>query len=172
MVRPRARRAIAPGRSVGETSAASAAFRQREGTGYWSFGTTCQVILMDALRSVFGTPAGLDRPGFVKSPDFIAQMIAPSGADYDFSDAHGRNPAEPVMLWFARERRQRHIARELFASLEKTSTPRLRAPRRACSSGSPARNSNFKSTLAPRPRSKFKMCRSCRRSRRIRRIPG
>ncbi|MBC8138772.1 MAG: heparinase II/III family protein, partial [Fibrella sp.] len=89
-----------------------------EGPSYWAYGTTFHVILVEALRSVFGTACGLDRmPGFLQSPDFMAQMKAPTDQDYNFSDYHKRGKSEPVLLWFARERGRREPAREELNNL-------------------------------------------------------
>jgi hypothetical protein len=89
-----------------------------EGPSYWSYGTTFHVMLIEALRSCFGTSYGLEgAPGFLKTADFLAQMVGPTGRDYDFSDYHRREPSEPVLLWFARERLRRGAAREELDNL-------------------------------------------------------
>jgi hypothetical protein len=87
-----------------------------EGTAYWSYGTTFQVIMIDALRSVFGTSYNLEKfPGFLKTTNFITQIVGPTGHEYPFSDAgkvdarliarpiSERFTSEPIMLWFAKE---------------------------------------------------------------------
>jgi hypothetical protein len=108
-----------------------------EGPSYWSYGTTFQVIAIEALRSALGTGFDLERaPGFPQTTDFVAQMTAPSGQEYNYSDYHGgesRSLSEPVMLWFAREVGNRNPAREelknlhnQFETLQKTGgKPRL-----------------------------------------------
>lgn len=92
-----------------------------EGPGYWSYGTTFHVIMVEALRTVFGTTLNLEKfPGFLKTTDFITQVVGPTGHDYPFSDAgsHARSTpvvrytSEPVMMWFAREKRETEVARE------------------------------------------------------------
>ncbi len=104
-----------------------------EGPSYWSYGTTFYVILVEALRSSLGTSLNLEKaPGFLETTDFMAQMEAPSGEEYNFSDYHGgeaRSLSEPVMLWFAREKRSRRSAHNelknlqtLFDSLQITGT--------------------------------------------------
>lgn len=108
-----------------------------EGPSYWSYGTTFHVLMVEALRSSLGTSFDLEKsPGFLQTTDFMAQVLAPSGEEYNYSDYHGgeaRAKSEPVMLWFARENANRDIARaelnnltELAESLQKTgAAPRL-----------------------------------------------
>ncbi len=92
-----------------------------EGPGYWSYGTSYHVILVDALRSVFGTTCGLEKfPGFLKTPDFMAQMISPSGLNYNYSDSHlGRDASEPAMMWFARAIGKKDIAAEELGNIRR-----------------------------------------------------
>ncbi len=95
-----------------------------EGTSYWSYGTTFQVIIIEALRSVFGTTCNLEKfPGFLETTNFITQIVGPTGYEYPFSDAggawahltskpmHERFTSEPIMLWFAAETGNADVAR-------------------------------------------------------------
>ena len=51
-----------------------------EGPGYWSYGTTYNVILISALQSVLGTDFGLtQQPGFLATADYYLHVIGPSG---------------------------------------------------------------------------------------------
>jgi hypothetical protein len=89
-----------------------------EGPSYWLYGTTYHVLLVELLRHAFGADSGLAAmPGFLESSDFLEQIVGPTGEDFDFSDAHRRQPSEPVLLWFARERGARAIARRELAHL-------------------------------------------------------
>ncbi len=82
-----------------------------EGPSYWSYGTMFHVLLIEALRSAFGTSCDLEKAsGFLQTAEFKLQMVAPSGGDYNFSDYHAENLNEPVMLWFAREQYRRELA--------------------------------------------------------------
>lgn len=77
-----------------------------EGPSYWKYGTTYNVILIDALESVLGTDFGLaDRAGFMRSADFYMQASGPTGLFFNFSDCGTRGGVAPAMYWFA-ERRQ------------------------------------------------------------------
>ncbi len=102
-----------------------------EGPSYWSYGTTFQVILVETLRSVFGTSYGLGMsPGFLKTADFSLQMVGPSGEDYNFADYHVEYLHEPVMLWFARELQRPELAKvELhdLAQRDHIGRPRVRS---------------------------------------------
>ncbi|MBC7806470.1 MAG: heparinase II/III family protein, partial [Akkermansiaceae bacterium] len=100
-----------------------------EGPSYWAYGTTFHVILVEALRSVLGTAGGLDRmPGFLQTTDFMEQMKAPTGQDYNFSDYHKRGKSEPILLWFAKERGRRETAREELENLAAAHRTILDAP--------------------------------------------
>jgi len=104
-----------------------------EGPSYWSFGTSYHVILIEALRSALGTSCGLETfPGFLRTGEYNNQMVGPTGADYNFSDYHAENLNEPVMLWFARENRDRSLASDelsdISRALEKIETGKNNRP--------------------------------------------
>jgi len=44
-------------------------------------------------------------------------MVGPTGDDFNFSDYHPENLNEPIMLWFARETRDRSLARDEFVDI-------------------------------------------------------
>jgi oligo-alginate lyase len=89
-----------------------------EGPSYWSYGTSFHVILVEALRTALGTSCGLEKfPGFLKTCEYNNQMVGPTGDDFNFSDYHLENLNEPIMLWFARETRDRSLARDEFSDL-------------------------------------------------------
>jgi hypothetical protein len=102
--------------NVGATYAPDGAYA--EGPSYWSYGTSFHVILIEALRSALGTSCGLETfPGFLQSGEYNNQMVAPSGEDFNYSDYHLEDLNEPIMLWYARELRDRDLARDEFADL-------------------------------------------------------
>ncbi|NDP28235.1 MAG: hypothetical protein GZ087_12535 [Flavobacterium sp.] len=101
-----------------------------EGAAYWSYGTTFQVVMIDALRSVFGSSFKLETfPGFLKTTNFITQIVGSTGYEYPFSDAghegthflakplSERFTSEPIMFWFARENQSRVVARDEINSI-------------------------------------------------------
>ncbi len=84
-----------------------------EGPSYWSYGTSFYVILIEALRSGFGTACDLEKlPGFLKTADYNNQMVGVTGDDFNYSDYHVENLNEPIMLWFAREQKRPDLIRD------------------------------------------------------------
>lgn len=74
-----------------------------EGPSYWAYGTTYNVILIDALESALGSDFGLAaRTGFMRSPEFYLFATGPTGLFYNFSDCGTRGSAAPAMHWFAK----------------------------------------------------------------------
>ena len=74
-----------------------------EGPGYWVYGTTYNVLLIEALESVFGTDFGLSaKHGFVKSADYFLHAIGPTGWYYNYADCGLESGFTPAVLWFAK----------------------------------------------------------------------
>lgn len=83
-----------------------------EGSMYWSYGTTFQVMLIEALESALGDSFGLDEyPGFLVTGRYIPQMIGPTGRRFNFSDGRETNQPEPAMFWFAARTNDPGLAR-------------------------------------------------------------
>ncbi len=75
-----------------------------EGPGYWAYGTTFHVILVDALERFTGKTYGLDAfPGFMSSADYMLQMVTPTGQLYDYSDCGAKAGLNSPQYWFARK---------------------------------------------------------------------
>ncbi len=75
-----------------------------EGPSYWEYGTSYQVLMMEAMRSALGHCYGLDEsPGFMKTADFRLQVCGNTGLEYGYSDYHPSFFNEPVMMWFGKE---------------------------------------------------------------------
>lgn len=73
-----------------------------EGFGYWSYGTSFQIMMNEALASALGSDAGISKaPGFLESARFIQFMSAPSGKCYNFSDTGEHISGNIMMFWFA-----------------------------------------------------------------------
>jgi len=68
-----------------------------EGPGYWSYGTTYNVLAIAALRSALGHDFGLSElPGFAATGGFPIQMTGPTGRAFNFGysrDKPTRSPA-------------------------------------------------------------------------------
>jgi hypothetical protein len=73
-----------------------------EGPGYWSYGTTYNVLLIAILESVLGSSFGLDRaPGFDQTGAYPALMTGPSGLYFNYADGGAGRGCEPALYWFA-----------------------------------------------------------------------
>lgn len=74
-----------------------------EGPGYWSYGTTYNVLLIAALESVLGTDYGLSgAPGFDQTGGFPVLVTGPSGYTFNYADGGAGRGPEPAVFWFAR----------------------------------------------------------------------
>jgi hypothetical protein len=77
-----------------------------EGPTYWGYGTSYSVIAANVLTTALGNDFGISKsPGFMKSPNFVLQAIAPSGEAFNFADCGSTNRARIAVLmsWFASE---------------------------------------------------------------------
>lgn len=73
-----------------------------EGYGYWSYGTTAEVLLIDALLTTFGTDFGIIPPkGFLNTAKYMTFMTAPSGRCFNFSDTRDKAHGNIASWWFA-----------------------------------------------------------------------
>ncbi|MBN1488795.1 MAG: heparinase II/III family protein [Phycisphaerae bacterium] len=73
-----------------------------EGPGYWSYGTTYNVLLIAMLESALGSSFGLDRaPGFDQTGQYPALATGPSGLYFNYADGHSARGCMPAVHWFA-----------------------------------------------------------------------
>ena len=73
-----------------------------EGPTYWAYGTTYNVILIDALESVLGTDFGITTAkGLMKSADFMLHATGSTGLYFNFADCGLHMDVEPALFWFA-----------------------------------------------------------------------
>ncbi|HEY7086763.1 MAG TPA: heparinase II/III family protein [Tepidisphaeraceae bacterium] len=78
-----------------------------EGPGYWSYGTTYNVMLIASLESALGTDFGLaDAPGFLATADYFLHTTGPTGLYFNYSDCGQRSGPAPAMYWLAARRKQ------------------------------------------------------------------
>jgi len=74
-----------------------------EGPGYWSYGTTYQVLMIEALRTALGDDWGLSASeGFLESASVLVQITGPSGRPFNYADGGDHRSFEPALFWFAR----------------------------------------------------------------------
>ena len=94
-----------------------------EGYGYWNYGTTYQVLMIEFVRTALGQELGIEKsPGFLKSAEFIQMMETPSGKAYAFYDSQVEQLMMPMVFWFARECRDLSLCWSACAMLEKEKT--------------------------------------------------
>lgn len=73
-----------------------------EGPGYWSYGTTFNVLLIAMLESALGGSFGLDHaPGFDQTGAYLALTTGPSGLTFNYADGGSGRGVEPAAHWFA-----------------------------------------------------------------------
>ena len=81
-----------------------------EGPGYWSYGTTYQVFLLEALESALGTDWNLAAsPGFLPSATALVQQTGPTGRAFNFADGGDGVAFRAAMFWFAQKLNQPDI---------------------------------------------------------------
>lgn len=73
-----------------------------EGPGYWNYGTSFNVMLISMLESALHSDLGLcQSPGFLKTGDFMLNIIGPTRRTFNFSDCGTGTGFSPAMTWFA-----------------------------------------------------------------------
>ncbi|MBN2325809.1 MAG: heparinase II/III family protein [Candidatus Omnitrophica bacterium] len=73
-----------------------------EGPGYWSYGTTYNVLLIGVLESVLGSDFGLSKaPGFDETGQYLDLVTGPSGYTFNYADGGAGRGSEPAVFWFA-----------------------------------------------------------------------
>lgn len=73
-----------------------------EGPGYWSYGTSYNVLLIGVLESVFDSDFGLSNaPGFDQTGQYLSLTTGPSGLCFNYADGGAGRGPEPVLFWFA-----------------------------------------------------------------------
>jgi hypothetical protein len=93
-----------------------------EGPGYWSYGTTFNLILISALQSVLGTDFALSQqPGFLNTADYCLHVTGPSGYYFNYSDAgRGGQGVNPAMFWFAAQRKEPYLLWSEWTKLQES----------------------------------------------------
>lgn len=73
-----------------------------EGPGYWAYGTSYNVILIDQLLSALGTDFGLSQlPGFASTAEYVNHATGPSGLFFNYADGGAGRELLPPLYWFA-----------------------------------------------------------------------
>ena len=94
-----------------------------EGYGYWNYGTTYQILMIEYVRTALRQELGIEKsPGFLKSAEFIQMMETPSGQSYGFYDSATEQLMMPMVFWFARECKDNSLCWSACGMLEKERT--------------------------------------------------
>jgi hypothetical protein len=73
-----------------------------EGPGYWTFGTTYNVIALAALDTALGTDFGLSQaPGFDRTIDYVEAVHGPFGLPFNYADSTDDAQNSPARAWLA-----------------------------------------------------------------------
>jgi hypothetical protein len=82
-----------------------------EGPGYWVYGTSYNVVLLAALKSVLGTDFGLSNmPGFANSAAYYQHVTGPTGTYFNYPDSGSSGGFQPTVFWFAQKYKQPSLA--------------------------------------------------------------
>ncbi|MFT3783525.1 MAG: heparinase II/III family protein [Nibricoccus sp.] len=81
-----------------------------EGPGYWTFGTTYNVIGLAALEGILGMDFGLAKAsGFDRTIDYVEAIHGPFGVPFNYADSTDDPQNSPARSWLA-QRYHRPIA--------------------------------------------------------------
>ncbi len=73
-----------------------------EGFGYWDYGTSFNVLFINAVERALGTDFGLtSSPGFLNTAAFLQNMVGPTGMAHNWGDSGLREGLAPAPFWFA-----------------------------------------------------------------------
>lgn len=73
-----------------------------EGPGYWTYGTTYNVIALAELESALGTDLGLTTaPGFDRTASYQLAMQGPAGLAFNYADSTDDLQNSPACAWLA-----------------------------------------------------------------------
>lgn len=77
-----------------------------EGYSYWDYGTTFNVLFLDAIEKVYQTDFGLTQTqGFLETAGFYKNMTGVTDLPYNWGDAgSGPGSLTPAMFWFAQKK--------------------------------------------------------------------
>ena len=74
-----------------------------EGPGYWTYGTTFNVLAIDMLFGYLGTDFNLSKqPGFAETINYLDIVTGPSGLTFNYADGGYRRSTSCAMWWLAK----------------------------------------------------------------------
>lgn len=72
-----------------------------EGYDYWGYGTGFQVMILQMLKTAFGTMFDLDKTdGFLKTADYMLFMAGPCGKCFPYADGGTSNERPNLAMWW------------------------------------------------------------------------
>lgn len=73
-----------------------------EGSGYWNYGTSFEVLMLAVMEDVLGTDFGLSEvEGFMKTGDYMNFMYGAVGQFFNYVDNSSRECSSPALWYFA-----------------------------------------------------------------------
>jgi hypothetical protein len=73
-----------------------------EGPGYWTYGSTYNVIALAALECALGSDLGLSMaPGFDRTIDYVEAVHGPTGLPFNYADSTDDPQNSPARAWLA-----------------------------------------------------------------------
>lgn len=73
-----------------------------EGYGYWNYGTSFNILFLEAVQKYFKDDKGLSKDeGFLKTGEFMKHILTPSALPYNWSDNPLNAIFSPAMIWLA-----------------------------------------------------------------------
>lgn len=101
-----------------------------EGYSYWGYGTSFNVLLINALEKVYRQDFGLSqKPGFLASAAYMRAMIGPTGKPFNYSDAGNNAEFQAAMFWFAEKQNDPSLLWNEEKYLESVSRGKLTSDR-------------------------------------------
>lgn len=81
-----------------------------EGSGYWDYGTTFNVLLLDELKQAFQSDFELSKAqGFMQTGQYVTHMCTPNINNFAYSDNGTGIGISPASFWFLRETGDQNI---------------------------------------------------------------
>ncbi len=75
-----------------------------EGNTYWGYGTSYEILMIEALRSALGSDFDIPKAeGFMKTGYYIKYLATPTGRCFSFNDSNTSQIAHMMTFWFASE---------------------------------------------------------------------
>lgn len=72
-----------------------------EGYGYWEYGTTYQICLLQMLQKAFGHDNGISQvEGFLKTGAFMLFMGSPCGGNFSYADGGSAGESMQIPMWW------------------------------------------------------------------------